>query len=662
MRSKDWILLSRTALTILLCLLVVPIALAQSEDEGNADLDKAFEAKIDARSTRDLDGVVSLCESAIEKGLNNERTLQAKQLAASALYEHADQLGQRIFGSGGQDKRWRFLRNQALSRLKKAIEFQPEMGEAYVLSAKLNALPGGDRTDALAMIEKAVELAGDDQEQLSTALFYRATLATDENAQLGDLNQAIKINPGNIEAIRVRAVYYLQKREPKKALPDLRAWMDSDAKNVEIKLNVVRQLMGTEKFDSDLQKEALTIIDEAIEVDPDNSAAFTIRAEINVEGEKLEDAIKDASRAIKLDQKNTAALMVRARIYSVQEELEKALEDINQVLEIQPLQTQGLWMRGIILSQQQKFSEAIDDIKKLADSDPLNDFFQSQLAMLYNANDEPSKAVRIYNRLLAQLADGIWEGELPGRQIALMTARMEALRGRGDAQLSKGAHKEAIEDYEAALELADSIREVQEAEGVEEIMEPDDGVLNNLAWVLATSTFDELRDGKRAIELATKAAEVTEFNQAHILSTLASGYAEAGDFDKAIEWIEKAIELNRIAGEKAVDKTRTDKQKLSLRKEYESYQEKKPWREFQDVENEKKETEAKEDKAGSGAEDSKSEPKSTDKEADKKTENKTDDGKKDDKKDGGKKADGKDDGKKDEGKTDDKKDDKKDDK
>jgi tetratricopeptide (TPR) repeat protein len=629
MRSKDWILLSRTALTILLCFLVVPIGLAQSEDEGNADLDKAFESKIDARSTRDLDSVVSLCESAIEKGLNNERTLQAKQLAASALYEHADQLSQRIFDSGGQDKRWRFLRNQALSRLKKAIEFQPEMGEAYVLSAKLNALPGGDRADALAMIEKAVELAGDDREQLSTALFYRATLALDENAQLGDLNQAIKNNPGNIEAVRVRAAYYLQKREPKKALPDLRAWMDSDAKNVKIKLNIVRQLMGAPKFDSELKNEALAILDEAIEVDPDNSAAFTMRAEVNVEGEKLDEAIKDASRAIKLDQKNIDALIVRARIYSVQEELDKALEDINQVLEIQPLQTQGLWMRGIILSQQQKFSEAIDDIKKLADSDPRNDFFQSQLAMLYNANDEPSKAVRIYNRTLAQFADGIWEGRSPGPKIAMMTARMEALRGRGDAQLSKGAHKDAIADYEAALKLADLIREVQEAEGVEEIMEPDDGVLNNLAWVLATSTFDELRDGQRAIMLATQAAEVTEFKQAHILSTLASGYAEAGDFDKAIEWVEKAIELNRIAGEKAIDKTRTDKQKLSLRKEYESYKEEKPWREFQDVENENKETKDKETKnketeakdAGSDSVDSKSDSKS-DKEADKKTEDK----------------------------------------
>ena len=64
-------------------------------------------------------------------------------------------------------------------------------------------------------------------------------------------------------------------------------------------------------------------------------------------------------------------------------------------------------------------------------------------------------------------------------------------------------------------------------------IEPDEGLLNNLAWVLATSPDDKLRDGKRAIELATKAAEVSNYETPHVLSTLAAAYAETGDFEKA---------------------------------------------------------------------------------------------------------------------------------
>ena len=55
-------------------------------------------------------------------------------------------------------------------------------------------------------------------------------------------------------------------------------------------------------------------------------------------------------------------------------------------------------------------------------------------------------------------------------------------------------------------------------------------MLNNLAWLLATSPEEGIRDGKRAIELAEKACEETEWQDAHIISTLAAGYAETGNF------------------------------------------------------------------------------------------------------------------------------------
>jgi len=98
---------------------------------------------------------------------------------------------------------------------------------------------------------------------------------------------------------------------------------------------------------------------------------------------------------------------------------------------------------------------------------------------------------------------------------------------------------------------------------------PDDqGVLNNLAWVLATSPDAKLRDGRRAIELAEKACELSEYKLAHILSTLAAAYAETGDFDRAVEWSTKAVELG--------DENHGD----ALKKELESYKAKKPWREL----------------------------------------------------------------------------------
>ena len=99
-------------------------------------------------------------------------------------------------------------------------------------------------------------------------------------------------------------------------------------------------------------------------------------------------------------------------------------------------------------------------------------------------------------------------------------------------------------------------------------------MLNNFAWVLATSPDDKLRDGKRAVQLATKACEVTKHKKAHILSTLAAAYAETGDFATALKWSQKAVELG-------VEKKEVDDQ---LKQELESYKKKKPWRERQTVE------------------------------------------------------------------------------
>ena len=98
----------------------------------------ATETKLSAENFSDLGEVIRLCESAMEKGLDEGNLLFAKQLLAATLVQRADVANNSIFRPGPVDPKWRDYRRLALSDLEKAVKLLPEEPEALVLIAKLN--------------------------------------------------------------------------------------------------------------------------------------------------------------------------------------------------------------------------------------------------------------------------------------------------------------------------------------------------------------------------------------------------------------------------------------------------------------------------------------------------------------------------------------------
>ena len=563
---------------------------ADSEDEPTKSaselVSEAFKLKLIARTTTDLDKIVSLCESALKKGLDETETEQANFLASESLLRFAEGMAKRVFATP-QDRRWQVYRTQAIPRLRKAVKFNESNVAAYMLLAKFEAMDPSTKADALKNIEKAIELSADDREQLSDGLVLRARLKTDKEARLADLNQAIKHNPANIQAHELRAWALLSDEKVSEAMKDFEYWFQAQPKNFAARVIVAERLRASGQLsDDDVQEKVLGMLSEASEIDPKSGIPDTLKAQIYLEQKEYEKSIEAATKSIELDKRRPGAYQIRAAVLVEQGDLDAALKDANRLIKLDLMA--GYQLRSQIFIQQAEYAKAIEDIQAMSAARPSNEGLLQQLAVLYNADLRPEESIKIYSRLLRNnlLPD---KNEQPASvRRVIMAKRADLLSRRGNARLSTGEHSRAASDYDESLKLFDALVALLPKD-VKSKPNRDSGLLNNFAWLLATSPEDDVRDGERAIELATEAAEITEFKQAHILSTLASGYAETGDFESAIEWINKGLKVNQEAGaQDDANEAGIKRQEKSLRAELKSYEEENPWRERQDPEEDRK--------------------------------------------------------------------------
>ena len=553
--------LIRSLLPVVLAALVAGTACADSE--GQEDLDKATDAKLSATTISDLGEVVRLAESALEKGLDEANTDFANKLLASTLLLRARETSKQIRAGARSPHEFRQKRDFALSDLERVISLDPKQPGTYLLVAQLNLLPEGNIERAQEAVEQALQLGFEEPSERAKAMMLRATLQKEPEKKLADLDEAVRLAPKRAAGYRTRGLLLadLDKLEP--ALVDLDKVIELDPDNGpihEAKAIILSRLKRYDEALAALEKArrlsphsvmpllqqarvhtsqekleaALEDINEALALAPGNVTVLLMRASLHETMGDRDKALADVDKALALAPDNVTVLLMRTSLHEAMGHREKALADVDEALKLKPDLVVAIRTRAVLLAESRRFDEAVAELQKIRNLQPKDTLTLLQLAVLYNTMKKMDESIDAYTALLAEDPE-----------------QWRALRGRGDVYLNVGRQAEAVADYEIALKLSPK----------------DYGILNNLAWVLATSPDAKLRDGKRAIELATEACEVTEYKLAYILSTLAAAYAESGDFPTAIEWSSKAIEI----GDQQHDE--------ALKKELESYKAGNPWRE-----------------------------------------------------------------------------------
>ena len=335
-------------------------------------------------------------------------------------------------------------------------------------------------------------------------------------------------------------------------------------------------------------------------------AHYNLGIILNLEGQS-DQAIDEFHEVIRLKPDHTDARINLGFALYNQGQIEEAIGEFQEVIRLKPDNTDARNDLGVVLLNKNQIDEAIGQFQEAIRLKPDSAAAHQNLGDALGRKGQIDEAISQYQEAIRLKADNAAVhqnlGDALGRkgQIdAAISQYQEAIRLKpdytaayfnlGDALAAKGKFDEAIENYHQAIQINPDHPEIfihlgmtlaqlghtgEAATQYREALRLNPDLLlalNNLAWELATSPDDQLRNGAEAVRLAEHACELTHYDRPAFIGTLAAAYAEAGRFPEAVTASEKAHNLALALGRQEL--ALKNQELLQLFKNHQPYREK----------------------------------------------------------------------------------------
>jgi tetratricopeptide (TPR) repeat protein len=285
-------------------------------------------------------------------------------------------------------------------------------------------------------------------------------------------------------------------------------------------------------------EEAIREYHQALGIKPDYAQPHFNLGVVLLNRGELEEAIAEYKKALETKPEYMEAHFDLGTALALKGHLDEAVAQYRKVLEIRPDYAEADYNLGKVLLRKGDLDGAMACLDKTTAASP----------------DSPARWYNLGNEFL-QEPD--WACAIVCyRQALKINPRLaDAYANLGVALSQKGETKEAMDSWQEALKINPDQVYVQ----------------NNLAWLLATTPDASLRDGAKAVALATRANQLSGGGDPMMLHTLAAAYAEEGSYGLAAVTARRGLAL--AAGQK------NDALAATLQKEIKLYEAGAPVRE-----------------------------------------------------------------------------------